>query len=243
MLRLFKLKKRYRDIFGTLVLLSPLMWSTMIVMMVMYYFFAIIGMELFSEYNLRNCCVNTTVEDFFKYSVNGTTAIGYYYLNNFQDLLSSFVTLFELTVVNNWFIIMEAFASVTNQWSRIYFMLFYLFTMVVLTIVVASVLEAFRFRIQYKKQTSKRDEEQMLHEEVRVEWTALRSMVQEARIMDGLQPHFAVGGATHYVGRRPRNRDVLQRRMYMTEIEKWLIEADVMDRGVELPETDGTVET
>lgn len=57
LLRLFKLKKRYRDIFGTLVLLSPLMWSTGVVMMVMYYFFAIIGMELFSEYDLRNCCV------------------------------------------------------------------------------------------------------------------------------------------------------------------------------------------
>lgn len=57
LLRIFKLKKRYRDIFGTLVLLSPLMWSTAIVMMVMYYFFAIIGMELFSEYDLRNCCV------------------------------------------------------------------------------------------------------------------------------------------------------------------------------------------
>lgn len=36
-------------------------------------------------------------------------------------------------------------------------MIFYLFTMVVLTIVVASVLEAFRFRIQYKQQTSKKD--------------------------------------------------------------------------------------
>lgn len=36
---------------------------------------------------------------------------------------------------------------------------FYLFTMVVLTIVVASVLEAFRFRIQYKRSTTKRDGE------------------------------------------------------------------------------------
>lgn len=54
---------------------------------------------------------------------------------------------------------MDAYASVAHPASRIYFMLFYLFTMVVLTIVVASVLEAFRFRIQYKKQTSKRDGE------------------------------------------------------------------------------------
>lgn len=103
---------------------------------------------------------NSTVEDFYKYSMNSSTStsgIGYYYLNNFANLFVSGVTLFELTVVNNWFIIMDAYASVTNTYSRMYFMLFYLFTMVVLTIVVASVLEAFRFRIQYKKQTSKRD--------------------------------------------------------------------------------------
>lgn len=56
LLRLFKLKKRYRDIFGTVVILSPLMCSTAIVMLVMYYFFAIIGMELFSQYDMRNCC-------------------------------------------------------------------------------------------------------------------------------------------------------------------------------------------
>lgn len=156
-MRLFKLKKRYRDIFGTVVLLSPLMWSTTVVMLVMYYFFAIIGMELFSQYDLRNCCGNTTVEDFYKYSVNSTSSLGYYYLNSFSDLLTSLVTLFELSVVNNWFIIMEAYAVVANEYSRLYFVLFYLFTLVVITIVVASVLEAFRFRIQYKKQTSKSD--------------------------------------------------------------------------------------
>ena len=56
-MRLYKLKKRYRDVFGTLVLLSPLMSSAGCVMLVMYYFFAIIGMELFAGYDLRNCCV------------------------------------------------------------------------------------------------------------------------------------------------------------------------------------------
>lgn len=56
MLRLFKIKKRYRDVFGTLVILTPLMCSTAIVMLVLYYFFAIIGMELFAGYDMRNCC-------------------------------------------------------------------------------------------------------------------------------------------------------------------------------------------
>lgn len=57
LMRLYKLKKRYRDVFGTLVLLSPLMSSAACVMLVMYYFFAIVGMELFSGYDMRNCCV------------------------------------------------------------------------------------------------------------------------------------------------------------------------------------------
>lgn len=52
---------------------------------------------------------------------------------------------------------MNGYATKVHAASRAYFVLFYLFTMVVLTIVVASVLEAFRFRIQYKKQTTKRD--------------------------------------------------------------------------------------
>ena len=55
----------------------------------------------------------------------------FYYVNNFDNILRSMVTLFELTVVNNWFIIMEGFAKVTgSEWRRIFFMTFYLMTMV-----------------------------------------------------------------------------------------------------------------
>ncbi|XP_066153922.1 two pore channel protein 1-like isoform X1 [Euwallacea fornicatus] len=230
-LRLFKIKKRYRDIFGTLVLLSPLMWSTAVVMMVMYYFFAIVGMELFAEFDsqLENCCVNSTVEPFYKFFSNSTNSSGinYYYLNNFSNLLGSGVTLFELTVVNNWFIIMDAYAIVSNSpYSRMFFMVFYLFTMVVLTIVVASVLEAFRFRIQYKQQTSKRDEELMLHEEVIVDWNSLEHQVNDPKLLESLQMDFMYGGVTSYIGRRARTRDVLQRHMYITEITQWLQEVE-----------------
>ncbi|KAL4715303.1 hypothetical protein ACJJTC_010873 [Scirpophaga incertulas] len=301
LMRLYKLKKRYRDVFGTLVLLSPLMSSAGCVMLVMYYFFAIVGMELFAGYDLRNCCVNTTVEDFYKFSSNGTTALGYYYLNNFENLLTSGVTLFELTVVNNWFILMNAYATVAGQFSRIYFMVFYLFTMVVLTIVVASVLEAFRFRIQYKRSTTKRDEEKLLHEEVHTSWEEAARLGAGGALADQLRPHLppgvrfviasgvilthelggggaagrrrragrpaaaapaardlslhpasfshtsweeaarlGAGGAladqlrphlppgieVTFIGSRPRTKEVLQRRMYQNDIQKWLAEED-----------------
>ena len=44
-----------------------------------------------------------------------------------------------------------------NSWTRVYFVIFYLFTIVVLTLVVAAILEAFLFRIQYKKKFKKED--------------------------------------------------------------------------------------
>ena len=52
----------------------------------------------------------------------------YYYLNNFKNLPSAGVTLFELTVVNNWFIIMEGHTIVSGtEIARAFFMIFYIF--------------------------------------------------------------------------------------------------------------------
>lgn len=66
--KLFKMKKRYRDIIGTVALLMPLIKSAFIVMMVVYYFFAIIGMELFSGYDMKNCCQYEI--RFYVYTIN-----------------------------------------------------------------------------------------------------------------------------------------------------------------------------
>lgn len=78
---------------------------------------------------------------------------GLYYLNNFDNMFTAAgkafvimliifvfatslikhqfsVTLFELTVVNNWYVIMEGYAVIFSEWSRLYFMIFYIVTMV-----------------------------------------------------------------------------------------------------------------
>ena len=153
LLTLFRMKKRFRDVFGTAVILTPRLISAVIVLLLIYYFFAIIGMEVFGEDDLTNCCVNTSMEQFYS-EASGN----YYYLNNFQAMPLAGVTLFELTVVNNWFIIMEGYAIYTGkEWSRSFFMIFYVFTMIVMTIIVAFILEAFLFRIQFKEFLTKND--------------------------------------------------------------------------------------
>ena len=56
LLTLFRMKRRFRDVFGTAVILYPRLVSAMIVLLLTYYFFAIIGMECFHNVVLFECC-------------------------------------------------------------------------------------------------------------------------------------------------------------------------------------------
>ncbi|CAL4124824.1 unnamed protein product, partial [Meganyctiphanes norvegica] len=162
LLRLFRMRPRYREVFQTFVILLPRIISAIIVIITTYYFFAIIGMEVFYKIDMKNCCINTTVEQYYKYD-NESVYLDYYYLNNFDDIFIAGVTLFELTVVNNWFIIMEGYVSVTSDWARLYFMLFYLVMMIVMSVVVAFILEAFTFRMQYNRTVREQTKDKYIH--------------------------------------------------------------------------------
>jgi len=163
LLRVFKMRKRFRDVFATVFVLLPRMASTAALMILVYYAFAIVGMELFSnganETALINCCANQSFAADYK---NGTEGL-YYYKNNFDNIFKSMVTLFELMVVNNWFIIMDAFSFVMeSHWYKLFFMTFYLTSLVVINIVVAFILEAFTMRIDYKKKEDRDMDEDTL---------------------------------------------------------------------------------
>lgn len=96
----------------------------------------------------------------------------------------------------------------------------------------------------------------MLHEEVTVTWNTLQEQIQESKLLEALQMDFVPGvmhaqlvvivvvvrkerlfflqGVTVYIGRRRRTRDVLQKRMYISEVTKWMLEADEMEHPNEL---------
>eukprot|EP00092_Neocalanus_flemingeri_P012722 GFUD01013709.1.p1 GENE.GFUD01013709.1~~GFUD01013709.1.p1 ORF type:complete len:872 (+),score=167.61 GFUD01013709.1:299-2914(+) len=230
LLRLFKVKKRFRDVFGTFIILMPRLNSAMIILVLVFYFFGVIGVETFSKYQLQNCCKNTTVEPYYNYADN-SSGIGYYYLNNFNNLPRAYVTLFELMVVNNWFIIMEGYASVTGtDWSRLYFMGFYLFTMVVVTIIVAFILEAFLFRIQYKQKMNKDEEIKVLSETIAMdrEEVFYLDSIYERGGKSGFK-EFAIDNVDQtgieFIGTKKRTKEELQKMMYKDETVEWLEEA------------------
>jgi hypothetical protein len=68
-----------------------------------------------------------------------------WYLNSFNDLLSAFVTLFSLMVINNWMVTVQMYVDVyKSEYVRIYFICFYYLTVIIaLNVVVAFTLDMY----------------------------------------------------------------------------------------------------
>lgn len=148
--RLFEFKRRYKDMWQTLTyILMKRFVSMTCVVMILYYFFAILGMEILGDYDLKNCCKNTSVESQFKY--DNSTENPRYYLNDFGDIVASYLTLFSMTSNTYWLTTMTAYAIVSGtNWTRLFFGIYYLCSIIVMNIVIAFILESFLFRIHYR---------------------------------------------------------------------------------------------
>uniref|UniRef100_A0A3Q1G877 Voltage-dependent calcium channel protein TPC1 n=1 Tax=Acanthochromis polyacanthus TaxID=80966 RepID=A0A3Q1G877_9TELE len=240
LLRLFKIKLRYRNVLDTMFELFPRMASLGLTLIIFYYSFAIVGMEFFADVVYPNCCNTSTVADSYKQinvTIGNNTVLeeGYYYLNNFNNILSSFVTLFELTVVNNWYITMEGVTSMTSHWSRLYFMTFYIVTMVVMTIIVAFILDAFVFRMNYSRKNREpldnpEDENGIVFEVEVSRDEALATLELYKQTCPGLSSLSSLQGVLQamdrsghsslvYQGRRSRTKSDLSMKMYEEEIQ------------------------
>ncbi|XP_041854911.1 two pore calcium channel protein 1 isoform X2 [Melanotaenia boesemani] len=245
LLRLFKIKQRYRNVLDTMFELFPRMASLGLTLIIFYYSFAIVGMEFFANVVYPNCCNTSTVADSYRqinitYGNKTVLEEGYYYLNNFNNILSSFVTLFELTVVNNWYITMEGVTSMTSHWSRLYFMTFYIVTMVVMTIIVAFILDAFVFRMNYSRKNQEpvdnpEDENGIVFEVEVSRDEALATLELYKQTCPGLSSLSSLAGVLQamdrsghsslvYLGRRSRTKSDLSMKMYEEEIQEWYAE-------------------
>ena len=155
-LRLFKIKARFRQVLGSIVVLVPKLVSFLVALGTVFYAFSIIGIECFAG-TITTPCPNCSDQSKDYYS--NATSTDRYYLNNFDNIFRSFVTLFELMVVNNWMVIMDGTVSFTNEWARVYFMFFYIIAVILtLNVVVAFILETFLSRISFERATEEVNE-------------------------------------------------------------------------------------
>lgn len=114
-------------------MISPLS-SMFVVLMIIFYIFAYFGMLMFGGLVRRDLdpwpdCAPPT-----------------YHLMNFNDLLSSFITLWALMVVNNWYEIVDLMCTVKggNTYYRLFFYLFYYASVIIgVNLFVAFVLDMY----------------------------------------------------------------------------------------------------
>ncbi|XP_060043257.1 two pore calcium channel protein 1-like isoform X2 [Erinaceus europaeus] len=181
LLRVIVSIQRFRVIVTTLINIGPTMLTFGGLVLVVYYVFAIIGMEvfhgkvLFFDPNFTApgalVCGNPALED-------SIFAQSRYCRNNFNDLASSFIVLVELTVVNHFTLLANGFALVTHQVAKLYFIGFHIVVVIlIVNIFIAFILEAFFVAYSLEKSEVETAIEKKIQE--------LGVGVQEEEVQDG----------------------------------------------------------
>ena len=128
--------KTMRVIFETIKnLLGPLN-NLIMVMMTIFYVFAQMGMLLFGG----------QIKEDSTEIIHDSSIPDNYYLMNFNDLMSSFITLFVLIVVNNWYVIVAMCVDIKggNKLYRYFFVVFYYFGVIIgLNIIIAFAIDMY----------------------------------------------------------------------------------------------------
>jgi len=158
-IKIFHGVESFKIILNTIMHILPSLLTYVGVLFVFVYMFAIVGMESFKNriqffgpntYNTTNrsemYCGNKALEDSLFYRDK-------YCANNFNDIGSAFVVLFELLVVNQWHIITDGFVLATgSKATRLFFIAYHMISVIIiLNIFTAFVLEAFLLEYSYSK--------------------------------------------------------------------------------------------
>ena len=155
-------------------------------------------------------------------------------MNYFENMPKSYVTLFELMVVNTWEI-MEGYSDVASigKWSLIYFISFYLISMIILTIIVAFMLDAFLFKIEYKNKT-KQDGFLLAKKQIvlnREEVKLLNYLYTKCHKNPdpAIQKMAEEGSDLEFEGRNILTKEELQAIMNRENIDEWIRDRDIFE--------------
>lgn len=95
------------------------------ILIIAYYLFALLGMELFLNTELG---LQAGTDAALRC---GTYENLTYFANNFHDFAASVVTLWDLMVVNNWMVFLEAFSRARGPWTQLYFVAWWIVSVVI----------------------------------------------------------------------------------------------------------------
>uniref|UniRef100_A0A3B4A6H2 Ion transport domain-containing protein n=1 Tax=Periophthalmus magnuspinnatus TaxID=409849 RepID=A0A3B4A6H2_9GOBI len=212
---------RFRAIINTLIRIGPAILTFGQLILVVYYIFAMVGMELFqgrvqffgpdSEAPERVYCGNPLLKDtaFARHN---------YCKNNFNQVVASFVLLLELTVVNQ----CSGFSLTTHPAARLYFLLFHItVVIIIINIFVAFVLEAFFVEYSVEKSDLQNSVEKKIEElQLGVKQEKLeQNLVNSMETMDSENgPKKRPALLFKIASRRYRTVDALIQRMFENDL-------------------------
>ncbi|KAM9584811.1 LOW QUALITY PROTEIN: two pore channel protein 2-like [Trichechus inunguis] len=173
--------QRFRVVVTTLITVGPTTLTFGGLVWVVYYMFAIVGMEIFHG-KVRFFDPNFTTPDALvcgNLALKATAFADRYCRNNFNGLNSSFIALMALMLVNQRFLLVAGgFALVTHQAAKLYFIAFHIVVVIlIVNIFIAFILEAFFVAYSLEKSEVETAIEKKIQE--------LGVGVKEAEVQDG----------------------------------------------------------
>ncbi|XP_043995201.1 two pore calcium channel protein 2 isoform X1 [Gambusia affinis] len=138
------------------------------ILVVVYYVFAVFGIWLFegaikpppqmSVFSMDNTTSN------FSNACGTYEQLGYW-PNNFDDFAAAIILLYDVMIVNNWQAFMEAYSRYTSEWSKVYFVCWWLTSSVMwVNLFVALILENFIYKWDRSHSCSVTDVEKIRYE-------------------------------------------------------------------------------
>ena len=162
----------FKMILNTIFHILPSLFTYVGVLFVFIYIFAIVGMEAFHDkVRFFGEKTYTSTDPSMQWCGNPKLEGSEFYRekyckNNFNDIGSAFIVLFELLVVNQWHVITEGYVlAIGSKAVRVYFILYHLISVIlILNIFTAFVLEAFLLEYSYTKGNLERALETKINE-------------------------------------------------------------------------------
>lgn len=255
-LRLFKIIgniERFQVIINTILQIGPAIVTYGGIMFVLYYIYAIFGMELFQghikDYATSNLSSLTELQLLCGNKLlNGSEYVRLYYCEkNFNNIVKSYMILFDLTVVNQWHVLTDGYVRVTSKAARLYFFSFHMVcVIVVLNIFVAFILEAFMLQFSLSKGKFEAAFERKIEEKGRASSNTgndLSALPGPSGSLQRLDVNFAIDeymsdtGVTFKLRKnRTKNAELLLQQMFEDELDEKELGAEFDDNEEELEE-------
>ena len=129
-------------VFGTMFEILKNLRAFAGIFIVIFYVFALFGMELFQNVTSLDSLVPVSNQT----KCTSYTQLGYFSYN-FHDFAATLVLLWNLMVVNNWYVFLYAFSCATTNWSQLYFIAWWLVSVIItINLFVSLIIEVFLTR-------------------------------------------------------------------------------------------------